>query len=279
MKKRFTLIELLVVIAIIAILAAMLLPALARARELAMSSRCVGNLKQCGQAAQMYLSDWDGAVFLSPDPNYAAWYYNPIYVGDLGMTKNVPQGVDAVNWQKYPENRLVTICPSGEESDNLQYRNQSSYGAFWLTNGFFDAYSNHGVESNVETSYKRTEDGGISKFLTTFANSNKLPSPSNYVFVMDTVYGISRLVGNNQAVTGNQAYHYYRSNTKSGIEWSGLAARHNGLGNICYLDSHVSNSKDHQQIYKTSYIMGILTDAGYTATLFSDMYGAPVAAQ
>ena len=59
---RFTLIELLVVITVIAILAALLLPALGKARERANESKCRSNLHNCGLAVAMYLDDYKGVM-------------------------------------------------------------------------------------------------------------------------------------------------------------------------------------------------------------------------
>ena len=85
MKKHFTLIELLVVIAIIAILAAMLLPALQQARDRAKTSECISRTKQSIQAHMSYADDNAGYMFIMSSDETTYW--NDILEKDYSLTK------------------------------------------------------------------------------------------------------------------------------------------------------------------------------------------------
>jgi len=100
-KKGFTLIELLVVIAIIAILAAILFPVFARARENANRTGCASNLRQLSQACIMYAQDYDEMLPIGDDPVYWDLYQNP----KLAFVQTL---------YPYVKNRQVFYCTSAD---------------------------------------------------------------------------------------------------------------------------------------------------------------------
>ena len=109
-RRGFTLIELLVVIAIIAILAAMLFPVFARAREQARRASCWSNLRQLGCALHMYAQDCDESFPIGTDPVQWNSYQNP-------KTAFVQYTYP------YTKNRNIYYCPS---CDVLAAMNMSS---------------------------------------------------------------------------------------------------------------------------------------------------------
>lgn len=139
-KHAFTLIELLVVIAIIAILAAILFPVFARAREQARKTSCLSNMKQIATACHMYAQDYDetlASVVFANAPN-GLWgsdlwnAYGWAYMWPL--------------WQPYIKNYQVYACPSARDqfvgpTGNATYpRFNLSYG---LSEYIYDNGRNH----------------------------------------------------------------------------------------------------------------------------------------
>jgi len=118
--RGFTLIELLVVIAIIAILAAILFPVFAKAREKARQASCTSNLKQLGAALAMYLQDYDECWPANNTPGYDAtieiWFPGWIANGLAPYCKNwqifyCPSAHDQGGWQNpHDGNKRVSYC-------------------------------------------------------------------------------------------------------------------------------------------------------------------------
>jgi len=108
-RRGFTLIELLVVIAIIAILAAILFPVFARAREKARMTSCLSNMKQLGLGIMMYVQDYDDQLCLNNHPCCIS-----------NFTRYATGDTSAANWivevVPYVKNAAIFECPSARNA-------------------------------------------------------------------------------------------------------------------------------------------------------------------
>ncbi len=257
MKKRFTLIELLVVIAIIAILAAILLPALGRAKELAKKAQCSGNLKQGIQAVLIYGQNNDNWI-VTEDPNYQAWWRFSKEMHELlGFEATEYEG-GLNGWVYYydiwPERRKVTMCPSAIFSD-MSWGGGTSYGAPTLY-----PYSDY---EDYKCEFVYTDLPG-SRGALNMVKLDKVPSPTAYVLIADSCYTENFNEEDAYRKIGGPVHIFDRNwSSAGGAPTLAMSARHNGVANIAFVDGHVDDSKDSAGLWENSKIGFIYDGAGY----------------
>jgi len=213
-KRGFTLIELLVVIAIIAILAAILFPVFAKAREKARQASCTSNLRQLSNAIAMYTGDYDETLVCGPDwalsGSRLCWY-------------------DRLN--PYTKNAGIFMCPSRRAIALAQYPSYPGGTVWWSATGI--PYLGYGILGSITVVNPGPDDGRIHRLA-------EIKRPAEKLMVADCCDPIACVW--DQAATARVAH-------ASGCGWEvpncwdpntfGDWTRHNGGSNIAYVDSHV----------------------------------------
>jgi prepilin-type N-terminal cleavage/methylation domain-containing protein/prepilin-type processing-associated H-X9-DG protein len=222
MKRRgFTLIELLVVIAIIAILAAILFPVFARAREAARATSCRSNLKQVGTAFNMYTADYDQNMPNSqPLPT----------TGDCNVetTRTHYGGTVANSLQPYVKNTQLFTCPSdSQKASNINtpalcgpntqpYGGQGAGGRTYIMSY---CYNYMGIYSAVGTT-------GLNGFA---GSEAACLAPAEQIAMWDS---------NNRWADGSGPF-WDRDIAWYQTKLYTAGARHSEMVNFLYLDGHV----------------------------------------
>jgi prepilin-type N-terminal cleavage/methylation domain-containing protein/prepilin-type processing-associated H-X9-DG protein len=202
-RRGFTLIELLVVIAIIAILAAILFPVFAKAREKARQATCTSNLKQIGNAILMYSQDYDECI-VPMTINFGYTINNSTYYTWEMLIGPYTSGEKAGTWGVW-ETKMPSCfqCPSASKQTD------------W-------AYSNYGI-SRYLADLGWPNNGAVIL--------SAVPHPAETYLVGDAFY---------QATDIRRGFYYIVIWGGNPVDTS-VAARHNDRANMLYCDGHVKS--------------------------------------
>ena len=235
-KRGFTLIELLVVIAIIAVLLAILMPAMRKIKEIARETACKSNLKNVGLAVQMYLDDYERKIPDTQSSNQHLWYEND------GITFRRP-GSSNTYWGIYYKDYIkgqtkIFGCPSFQSATNTQLIYTYSGNEKVSDSSYIIKHAAYGLNHHERARGRNTNDiHRVSEFL--FCSDHAEPRPdggTSDCFHNNNRPGALNLTSYRRG--GNRFFSYrqiFRHNVRYGDD-----DRTGGRANILWLDGHVT---------------------------------------
>jgi prepilin-type N-terminal cleavage/methylation domain-containing protein/prepilin-type processing-associated H-X9-DG protein len=287
-RSGFTLIELLVVIAIIAILAAILFPVFAQAREKAREITCVSNEKQIGLAVLMYMQDYDDHYPQSQDENYIEWY-NWVYP----YVKNGESGGLSSYWGKGG----LWDCPdatglessAGNPPQNQQGQNYGANLELFVANSNADPpYSDH---TPFQTTGEASVPSPASTIMIAEKGLNGVGNSQPWFLANQQWWATSVLTNGQYDQTKDNSFCSYNlcgppesanpdQDVPAGVSggWEGpgtVRYRHQGAANVLFADGHAkAMQRGSIKWYQNLYVPNVYEQ--YCATQFGGWYGSSV---